>query len=114
MIELRLPLPPSSNRLWRVGRGRTYKSPEYQEWLTTAGWIARSQRPGKINGAYALTVMASRPDRRRRDLDNFAFKAVSDLLVSLQIIADDSNCQELNAKWVSGGDGMTVHIEPIS
>jgi hypothetical protein len=45
-----------------------------------------------------LQVSAARPDSRRHDLDNFAFKPVSDLLVSLGIVSDDSECTELSAR----------------
>jgi Holliday junction resolvase RusA-like endonuclease len=53
------------------------------------------------------------PDARRRDLDNFAFKAVSDILVSLGVVSDDSDCVELSAKWITDGDDGVVRIEQI-
>jgi len=70
------------------------------------------QNPGFV-GPYRLQVHAVRPDARRRDLDNFAFRAVSDILVSLGVVSDDSDCVELSAKWITDGDDGVVHIEQI-
>ena len=70
------------------------------------------QRPEKITGPYKLTLLAVRPDNRRRDLDNL-LKATSDLLTGLGVISDDSQCAELSAKWISTGDGVTVRIEKV-
>lgn len=89
MIELRLPLPPSTNQIWRRGRDQTYRSENYRAWLAEAGWTAKAQRPGKVVGPYALTVRATRPDRRKWDLDNL-LKPISDLLCSIGVIEDDS------------------------
>jgi len=69
------------------------------------------QRPEKITGPYKLSLLAVRPDKRRRDLDNL-LKATSDLLSGLGVITDDSECTELSAKWIPTGDGVTVCIEP--
>jgi Holliday junction resolvase RusA-like endonuclease len=55
-----------------------------------------------------------RPDARRRDLDNFVFKVVFDLLVSLDVVSDDSQCAEPSPRWITAGDGVTVRVETIS
>jgi crossover junction endodeoxyribonuclease RusA len=109
MIELQLPLPPSTNRIWRSARGRVFKSPEYRAWLQECGLHVDVQRPGRIDGHYALTVLATRPDRRRRDLDNL-LKPVGDALRNTGIIEDDSLCDSINATWISSGAGMTVRV----
>jgi len=44
MPTMTLPLPVSTNRLWRAGRGRVHRSPQYRAWLTEAGWELRAQR----------------------------------------------------------------------
>jgi Holliday junction resolvase RusA-like endonuclease len=115
LIELTgLRLPPSANRLWRKGKNHIYKSDEYHGWMQTCGWHIAITRPQKITGPYALTVLLSRPDKRKRDLDNFAFKAVNDLLVKHRVVEEDSLCDELFARWVTdGSEGMTVRIRPI-
>lgn len=113
MVEIRLPtLPPSVNALWRAGRGRVYRSPAYTSWLSEASWLIAAQRPQKITGRYILSVWATRPDKRRRDLDNL-LKATSDLLGRMRIVEDDSLCEALEARWLSDGNGMVLRLEPI-
>lgn len=112
MIELSLPMPPSINRLWRVSGRRVHKSPEYAAWLLAAGWSAREQHRGEpIRGPYTISVDVLRPDRRRRDLDNFATKAISDCLVSIGFIRDDSECQKIEARWGGDGHGVFVRLQ---
>jgi crossover junction endodeoxyribonuclease RusA len=110
-INLTLPYPPSANRLWRNSRGRTHKSTEYCNWLNHAGYVARAQRPGKICGPYKISITAVRPDKRRRDLGNLE-KPISDLLQSLGVVEDDCNAEMICVRWVTAGEGITVHIEP--
>jgi crossover junction endodeoxyribonuclease RusA len=109
MITLRLPLAPSANQLWEQGRGRTFKSKKYKDWLEECGWLIKQQTRDLINGNYIIHIVAVRPDRRRRDLDNL-LKATSDLLVKSKIVPDDSLCKALAAEWVEEGDPMTVYI----
>jgi crossover junction endodeoxyribonuclease RusA len=111
MIDLNIPFPPSANALWRSNRGRVHKSRKYVDWLLAAGLKVRSQKPGKIEGQYKISIQAVRPDKRRRDLDN-ALKPVSDLLKSLGVIEDDSLCEMITARWVTYGEGIYVRIEP--
>lgn len=112
LIELNLPLPPSANHIWvRARKGMRY-SDKYKIWKDEAGWSAKSQTRERIAGPYKLAVQIVRPDKRRRDIDNFAFKAINDLLVSLQIVDDDHLCEMVTARWVTVGQGVTVRIEP--
>lgn len=60
-----------------------------------------------------MTILATRPDGRRRDLGNLE-KAVSDLLVEMQVIADDSLIEMFSMEWVSGDlAGVSVFLEDI-
>ena len=109
-------LPPSVNRLWRVGRGgRMYLSPKYEQWRTVALYAIKSQMRGQqpIACSYKLSLDVVRPDRRRRDLDNL-FKAISDALVLAGAIADDSLCEWLEARWVEAENPCTVTIEALN
>ena len=110
MIELTLPYPPSANHLWIRARKGMRKSNTYVAWLMLAGIEARKQKPGKIDGHYKLSLNAARPDKRLRDIDNL-IKPVSDLLVSIGVIKDDSACEMVTARWVTAGEGITVRIE---
>lgn len=111
-VELSLPYPPSGNALWRSNRGRVHKSERYTRWLKDAGYIALEQRPGGIVGPYKISIQATRPDKRRRDLDNL-LKPISDLLVSVGVIEDDSRCEMISARWVTIGEGVSVRIERV-
>lgn len=112
-----LPWPPSANKLWRNVNGRTIKSETYRKWLMLAGWDLRSQKPKPVPGPYRLTMIAIRPDQRRRDIDNL-LKPVSDLLRDCGVIEDDSLAQSVMAGWslespVRDGQ-IIVAVEPFT
>ena len=110
MIRVELPLAPSVNRLWRVGKGgKMYKSKEYTDWLEEAGWMCREQTKDLINGSYLIHIAAVKPDKRKRDLDNL-LKATSDLLQRMHIIENDSDCIGIAAEWVLDGPPMVVTV----
>lgn len=98
-----IPFPPSANRLWRWGKtkdGRQMmmKSAEYRAWIEEAArWIAPQRRP-EVSGAYRLTIIANRPDRRRRDLGNLE-KPISDALQSCGVIRDDCDAKIIHLEW---------------
>lgn len=87
---VRLPVPPSTNNLFvnkAMGKGR-FISPAYKAWRTAAGWalnLARLQPFGLADVQVTLHV----PEDRRRDIDNYG-KAVLDLIVAHNLIADDN------------------------
>ena len=112
MIELHLPMPPSANRLWRRSGTRMHKSSQYTDWLHVAGKMVMVQKPGGITGPYKLSIQLVRPDRRRRDLDN-RIKAINDLLQSVGVIEDDSDCEFISARWVTYGEPCTVSVEKV-
>lgn len=112
-----LTYPPSNNRLWRYVGARPIKSAEYRQWIAlNKGEYLRQASGGRcrqISGHYRLTILATAPDSRRRDLANLE-KAVSDLLQNVGAVVDDSNCRELRMAWVDGpGAGVTCTLEPI-
>lgn len=114
MIKILLPFPPSVNRLWRATKGgKVYRSAQYVAWRKLAMWQLVGQVKGKkVTSAYKLTILAVRPDKRRRDLGNLE-KAVSDILVSQNIIEDDCLCEWMEIKWVEDGPECQIIIEPI-
>ena len=101
MSTIDLPLPPSTNALWRSNRGRVHRSRRYLAWLKEAGWELLTQRPKRITGGVEIRIAIGRPDNRKRDLDNVATKAILDLLTAHQIITDDSKVTSLAARWCS-------------
>ncbi len=113
MLELRLSYPPSANHIWRRAGKLIHRSQGYQNWLRTAGWQAKAQLAKQqcVEGPYKLSILAVRPDRRRRDLDNL-LKAISDLLKSIGAISDDHMAEAINMRWITTGEGVTVRVDP--
>jgi len=86
-----------------------YKSAEYVAWLEEAGWMIRAQTKSQIDGPYIIHISATKPDKRRRDLDNL-LKSTSDLLVKAGLVEDDSECRAIAAEWGEHGIPMVVTI----
>lgn len=120
-FTLSLPFPPSANRIWRFvpGQPTPLKSAEYRTWLKAAKaecWGARG-----VQGHFHLRIIATAPDRRRRDLDNLC-KPVADLLTQAGLIEDDSLAQSIHLEWtatpVKGGSVLVtvtpVEVEPVA
>ncbi len=108
-LTLTFTYPPSANRIWRNVKGRTIKSAEYRDWLMLNSSVSLSP----LEGAYRLTILATAPDKRKRDLGNLE-KPVSDLLQHIGAVSDDCNAKEIRLAWVEGpGAGVTVTVEPI-
>lgn len=108
MIELTLPRPPSANRIWRIGNNKIHRSEEYRVWLRAAQWqiVAQAKRR-KIEGRFKLTMIAIRPDRRRRDLDNL-IKPTLDALVKAEVVKDDTLCEWIEAYWADPIEGKRI------
>jgi len=98
MISLNLPFPVSVNGMYsNVGKKRI-KSPRYKAWRDAAGWALNQQYKGNpIEGPIALQIALTRPDRRKRDLDNCA-KGIQDILTG-KVINDDSQIKALFMWW---------------
>lgn len=118
LIVLFCPFPPSANRLWTRTKRGMRKTDKYAEWLHNAGWAVKAQQPGKTDKHYQLTIIASRPDRRRRDLGNLE-KAISDLLVTLGVVGDDSDCEKIEIAWaapselIAESQDVLVMVQPV-
>jgi crossover junction endodeoxyribonuclease RusA len=99
-IVLDLPMPPSTNQLWRNGRGHTYKSKKYQQWLaeTDVSIMAAKQYPRrKIQGPFEFELLLS--TEHRGDGDN-RIKAALDWLQSRDVVRNDSDCRRGSWYWV--------------
>lgn len=116
MSTITLPYPPSANRLWRNVGGKTLKSAAYRHWLARAAQAIWEQRPVSVIGPYRLTMIAIRPDRRARDIDNL-LKPVGDALAAGGVVSNDSQAQSVFAGWSTGavvkGGGIIVSVEPV-
>ena len=109
-----LPFPPSVNALYaniaNVGRIKTHA---YKVWRNEAGLRLSLQRPKKISGRVRIVIRAVPPDKRKRDLGNLE-KAISDLLVDMNVIDDDSLIECQSSCWVSDSlQGISVGVYPF-
>lgn len=111
MARIELPFPPSVNSIWRSNRGRVHKSEKYEKWLQSAGWTLKSQKVKPVFGPFIMEIVACRPDKRRRDLDNLT-KVLSDLLTTHGIIKDDCLACEIHSKWLGFGPNVYVTVHP--
>ena len=117
-ITLRLPYPTSVNRIWRSGKGKVFRSTEYQAWIAEAQgcWLQQKskQEHKTIKGEYCLSIKAARPDKRRRDIGNLE-KVVSDLLESMGVIEDDCLANRITMEWTTEiTDGILVTVSKWS
>src|SRR5262245_6747365 len=111
MIILKLPVPPSTNRLWRRGKGRgLYLDAKYKSWRKEAGWTLKEQRPEKLTGDYEMTVALP---RTRLDIDN-ALKALGDILVAHGIVPDDRHCQRITVSKAVTTGPVIITLRPVS
>ncbi len=91
-IVMVLPVPPSANRIWRNGNGRTYKSDLYRQWLAAAGLAIEEQTHGDyVPDLYAIEVVVP---KSRKDLDNH-LKPISDLLEDQGVIVNDNRARRI-------------------
>ena len=67
--ELTLPLPMSTNRIWRHSNGKTYKAQQATNYAAEVGYICRELGITPIAGAVSLTLYFYFPNRRG-DLSN--------------------------------------------
>ena len=100
-----LPTPPSANACWRnvPGRGRV-RTGAYNEWRSTTAWLAVSQARGRcLTGKFAVEIEVERwPRSRQSDLDN-RIKPLLDALQVCGLIVNDSNVEEIGARWCDSG-----------
>ena len=100
-ITVHLPYPPSVNGIWKHGRGSSFLSKQYTAWKKLAGqeWLTQKKtQPRAITGAYGAILIAVKPDKRRRDLDNLT-KVCKDFAVQHGLVEDDSLCDKLYVRW---------------
>lgn len=112
-VTFDLPRPPSVNGLWRsvnaherkmaamrgVKLPGRLKSEPYMAWLKEAGLVIMASRVKlevrEIKGPYRLAIIVR---RGAADLGNLE-KSVSDLLVEMRVIEDDSLAEQIVLGW---------------
>jgi len=92
-IEIRLPLPPTTNQLWAPvivrGGARLVKRKAYKDWASMAAREVTAQRGGRsIGGAFRVSMLLP---PGRQDGDNL-IKPILDACQHGGAIANDRNC----------------------
>lgn len=115
MTVLTLPFPISVNAMFADGLSRRVKSQRYCDWIIEAGYALNRQRPPQIFGQVELKYeVEEKPDKIRRDVENYA-KGVSDLLVRHKVILADDNTvvRKLTMEWSPEVKGVRITISPV-
>lgn len=92
IISLDLPMPPSTNNIWRSNRGRVHRSGEYAIWeaRARAAFLMQKRSINKICGQFdAVLVLNETKMRSNWDCNN-RDKAVLDFAKAMDVIIDDS------------------------
>ena len=102
-ITIDLPLPVSSNRLWRSARGHVYRSKAYLTWIKNADAVVTIQKAHfqrqtarLIDSWFTIDIALH---GRASDGDN-RIKAVLDYLQRIEVIKDDKFCVGGSWHWV--------------
>ncbi|WP_407529405.1 RusA family crossover junction endodeoxyribonuclease [Methylobacterium oryzisoli] len=85
VVELRLPEPPSTNRLFRRSGPKVVKTEAYRAWRRQAEAVGNLQRLGRRVGPSDVSIYIP---ETRKDTDNLA-KPLIDAARHIGVIADD-------------------------
>jgi len=107
MIELTLPWPPSVNHYWVHTRTVAFISAKGKEYRKAVSAIVAQNHTVIRDKPIKVDIIAYRPDRRLRDLDNL-LKAPLDALTNAQVWTDDSLIRDLRIRWGVGIKGMMI------
>jgi len=101
MLTFRLPLPPSINSYFRMGRGPKGRAAyqKFKAWKEAAGWDINRQRIGQVTtGGMPGNVAVHILFERTSDIDN-RIKPLLDLLQEMAVFANDRQIVDLHAQF---------------
>lgn len=113
-LELWLPRPPSVNGLYvnNPKTGGRFPAKAYKEWQQEAAISLWQQPRHLVPGPVEVRYIFGRKNKIRSDVFNFE-KALSDFLVKMGIIEDDSLIQRGSVEWHTGSEGVKIFIRPL-
>lgn len=101
MIQVIIPYPPSVNTYWRAVKGRVILSKKGREYryvvneaIAAAFEGDEVDDPRPLLGRLKVKIVATMPDKRRRDIDNIN-KAALDALGYAGVYGDDNQIDDL-------------------
>ena len=106
---MRLPLPPTTNALYRVVNGHPILSREAREWKTEVEWILRTERLTPIYATVSVTARFYL--KYDRDVDNL--KLLLDVLKG-HFYHDDSQVIELHVYKFKDKVDPRVEVEYVT
>ena len=110
MISLQLPYPPSVWKLYTGFGKNRHKSTEYIKWLAAAATeVVTAPYREPIAGKFSVTILAGRPDKRKRDIDNI-IKPTLDLLQNHELIEDDCLAESITAAWSPDVEKRRIYV----
>ncbi|BCM87837.1 RusA family crossover junction endodeoxyribonuclease [Methylobacterium indicum] len=123
-IELELPLPVSTNRIWRSRRiGKkvmVYPAPSYQKWKLRADAALQDQLdaigailPEPIYGPFNVVLTIDWHKRFKSDLDNRT-KSVMDWAKRAGLIEDDRFQNKVVIQWGHAPMGARLRLTPVA
>tara|TARA_Y100000401_G_scaffold35661_1_gene26698 strand:+ start:25487 stop:25900 length:414 start_codon:yes stop_codon:yes gene_type:complete len=102
MIQVIIPYPPSVNTYWRAVKGRVILSKKGREYryvvneaIAAAFEGDEVDDPRPLLGRLKVKIVATMPDKRRRDIDNIN-KAALDALGYAGVYGDDNQIDDLH------------------
>jgi Holliday junction resolvase RusA-like endonuclease len=107
-ISITLSLPPSTNRMWRIMRGRAVKSNDYRAWKDAAARAVAEQIAGDGPLLHFTAAIVMPPTRR--DPDN-SIKPFLDALQAGGAIEDDKRLRCLLLTVDDGRDPETALLQ---
>ena len=117
MFNVELPCPPSSNRIWRMARGRTIKSKEYRQWLKSCHayvWF-KHQEHEMYTCPIKVSIIYIPPSKVRKDLDNI-LKPILDLLELAEVVENDRLVHQIDLRLDpphKSNDRVLVSVEEL-
>jgi Holliday junction resolvase RusA-like endonuclease len=111
-----LPFPPSVNSKYNINRGKRVSSATDKAWIDKATTAINQQNVTPFVGRCYVIYELHHPDSRGRDAANYE-KKVTDLLVSLKILADDDR-RHIKGVFIywndKPGKQINVSIVPVA
>ena len=117
IVSLYLPFPPSVNGLFATNwkTKRRFPTKKYEEWKVEAEglfWKQKHLVPEKFINPVKVTISLERPDKRKRDVANYE-KAVTDFLVKMGVLEDDSLIHSNTQEWCRVITDCLVTVEEL-
>jgi len=103
--KIQIPFPPSVNSLWRIGRGRMFRSKKYTAFMKLCDEEIIWEKKPPIDYKIEIEVVVGRPRNKdgsvtkvRMDIDN-RLKSCLDVIEHIGVYIDDCLIEKITAMW---------------